>query len=214
MKSLIMRKFWHSEADIFYVRDIWLTSISADRQFISLSTYLAVFGGCTSFCFKLHTSKHYTHNHVIPTWIGATLATSVQGAIQINWCTSVQPPTGIFLSGGLAPLNLDNPKRSKIWYVVCSTIIRHVAAAAKCESSAIDFWMFLNLFWMFCEISGPLSHAAYTERSTIVDLLIKIPGPLNPAAYWKVHNFFKRSKICPKKTSKISNAPLGKSLIW
>ena len=31
---------------------------------------------------------------------------------------------------------------------------------------------------MFCEISGPLSlsHAAYTERSTIVDLLIKIPG--------------------------------------
>ena len=36
---------------------------------------------------------------------------------------------------------------------------------------------------MFCEISGPLSHAAYTERSTIVDLLIKIPGPLNPAAY-------------------------------
>ena len=30
---------------------------------------------------------------------------------------------------------------------------------------------------------GPLSHAAYTERSTIVDLLIKIPGPLNPAAY-------------------------------
>ena len=41
---------------------------------------------------------------------------------------------------------------------------------------------------MFCEISGPLSHVAYTERSTIVDLLIKIPGPLN-------HNFFKRSEI-------------------
>ena len=30
---------------------------------------------------------------------------------------------------------------------------------------------------MFCEISGPLSHAAYTERSTIVDLLIKILPP-------------------------------------
>ena len=57
---------------------------------------------------------------------------------------------------------------------------------------------------MFCEISGPLSHVAYT----IVDLLIKIPGPLNPAAYWKVHNFFKRSKICQKR-SNISNAPLG-----
>ena len=26
---------------------------------------------------------------------------------------------------------------------------------------------------MFCEISGPLSHAAYTERFTVVDLLIK-----------------------------------------
>ena len=59
---------------------------------------------------------------------------------------------------------------------------------------------------MFWEISGPLSHVAYTERSTIVDLLIKIPGPLNPAAYWKVHYFFKRSKICQKR-SNISNAP-------
>ena len=63
---------------------------------------------------------------------------------------------------------------------------------------------------MFCEISGPLSHAAYTERSTSVDLLIKIPGSLNPAAYWKVYNFFKRSEICLKKRSKISNAPLWK----
>ena len=42
--------------------------------------------------------------------------------------------------------------------------------------------IFFNICWMSCEISGPLSHAAYTERSTIVDLLIKIPGPLNPAA--------------------------------
>ena len=45
------------------------------------------------------------------------------------------------------------------------------------------FGYFKNIFWMFCEISGPLSHAAYTERSTSVDLLIKIAGPLNPAAY-------------------------------
>ena len=46
---------------------------------------------------------------------------------------------GIFLSGGpgghCPPLNFDNPKRSKIWYVVCGTIILN----AKCESSAIDF---------------------------------------------------------------------------
>ena len=65
-------------------------------------------------------------------------------------------------------------------------------------------------FWMFCEISRPLSHAAYTERSTIVDLLIKIPGPLNPAAYWKVQKKFKRSEICFKKRSKVSNAPAWK----
>ena len=41
--------------------------------------------------------------------------------------------------GVLPPLNFDNPKRSKIWYVACGTIIRRVAEAAKCESSAIDF---------------------------------------------------------------------------
>ena len=40
----------------------------------------------------------------------------------------------IFIRGGggrgaLSPL--DNPKRSKIWYVACGTIIRRVAAAAK-----------------------------------------------------------------------------------
>ena len=58
---------------------------------------------------------------------------------------------------------------------------------------------------MFCEISGPLSHAAYTERSTIVDLLIKI----QPCGILKVHNVFKRSKICQKR-SKISNAPAWK----
>ena len=74
------------------------------------------------------------------------------------------------------PLNFYNPKRSQILYVTCGTIIRRVVAAARCKSSVIDFWI-------FCEISGPLSHAAYTERSTIMDLLIKIPGPLNPAAY-------------------------------
>ena len=37
--------------------------------------------------------------------------------------------------GALPPLNFDNPKRSKIWYVACGTIILN----AKCESSAIDF---------------------------------------------------------------------------
>ena len=44
--------------------------------------------------------------------------------------------------------------------------------------------IFLIFFGCFARyISGPLSHAAYAERSTIVDLLIKIPGPLNPVAY-------------------------------
>ena len=100
---------------------------------------------------------------------------------------NIMPSQGYFFRGPGGhcpppPLNFDNPKRFKIWYVVCGTIIRRVAAAAKCESSAIDLWILLNLFWMFCEISGPLSYATYTERSTI-DLLIKIPGPLNPAAY-------------------------------
>ena len=68
-------------------------------------------------------------------------------------------------------------------YVTCGTIMRRVVVAARCKSSVIDFWIFFNILWMFCEISGPLNHAAYTERSTIVDLLIKIPGPLNLAAY-------------------------------
>ena len=57
---------------------------------------------------------------------------------------------GIFLSGGpgghCPPLTFDNPKRSKIWYVACGTIIRRVAAAAKCESSAIDFRIFFKPF--------------------------------------------------------------------
>ena len=45
--------------------------------------------------------------------------------------------------GGIAPpLNFDNPKRSKILYVTCGTIIRRVVAAARCKSSVIDFWIF------------------------------------------------------------------------
>ena len=43
---------------------------------------------------------------------------------------------GYFYQGGgargaLLPLNFDNPKRSKIVYVACGTIIRCIAAAAK-----------------------------------------------------------------------------------
>ena len=57
---------------------------------------------------------------------------------------------------------------------------------------------------MFYEISGPLSHAAYRK--------VQHRGPFNwdswTTAYWKVHHFFKKSKICQKR-SKISNAPLG-----
>ena len=55
---------------------------------------------------------------------------------------------GIFLSGGpggITPLNFDNPKRSKIVYVTCGTIIRRVVAA-RCKSSVIDFWIFLKYF--------------------------------------------------------------------
>ena len=45
-------------------------------------------------------------------------------------------------------------KRSKTLYVACGPIIRRVVAAAKCNGH------FQNIFGMFCEISGPLSHAA------------------------------------------------------
>ena len=48
----------------------------------------------------------------------------------------------IFIRGGprgaLPPLNFDNPKRSKIVYVACGTIIHRVVAAAKCKSLVID----------------------------------------------------------------------------
>ena len=47
--------------------------------------------------------------------------------------------------------------------------------------------IFLILFCVFCEISGPLSYAAYRN---VHNLLIKIPGPLNPAAYKKGPQFW------------------------
>ena len=49
--------------------------------------------------------------------------------------------------GALPPLNFDNPKRSKILYATCGTIIRRVVAAARCKSWVIDFWIFLIYFW-------------------------------------------------------------------
>ena len=61
---------------------------------------------------------------------------------------------GILLSvgaeGALSPLNFDNPKRSKIWYVARGAISCRVAAAAKCESAAIDFWIFFLTFFGCC----------------------------------------------------------------
>ena len=61
-------------------------------------------------------------------------------------------------------LNFNNPKRSKIVYVAHGAISRRVAAAAKCESAAIDFWIFLKPFFgCFVRLSGPLSHAAYRK---------------------------------------------------
>ena len=48
--------------------------------------------------------------------------------------------------GALPPLNFDNPKRSKIVYIAHGAISRRVAAAAKCESAAIEFWIFFKPF--------------------------------------------------------------------
>ena len=53
-------------------------------------------------------------------------------------------PQGYFYQGGQGgiappPLNFDNPKRSKIVYVTCGTIIRRVVVVARCKSSVIDF---------------------------------------------------------------------------
>ena len=65
---------------------------------------------------------------------------------------------------------------------------------------------------MFCEISGPLSHAArvfyFTEWSTIVDLLIKIPWTSEPCGILNGPQFFQKVQNLSKR-SKISNAPLG-----
>ena len=49
--------------------------------------------------------------------------------------------------GALPPLNFDNPKRSQIWYVALGVISRRVAPGAKCESMAINFWIFFKPFW-------------------------------------------------------------------
>ena len=64
----------------------------------------------------------------------------------IWWLVSI---AGIFLSGGgargaLPPLNFDNPKRSKMLYVTCGTIIRrvYIVVAARCKSSVIDLIFF------------------------------------------------------------------------
>ena len=62
----------------------------------------------------------------------------------LNWF-GPYGPWDIVIGGGaegaLSPLNFDNPKRSKIWYVARGAISRrvYIAATAKCESAAIDF---------------------------------------------------------------------------
>ena len=130
-------------------------------------------------------------------------------------CIEIDPEgsdSGIFLSGGgggrgaLPPLNFNNPKRSKIWYVACGTIIRRVVAAAKCKSSVIDLLIFLNVFWMFCEMSGPLSHAVYRQVHNC--------GPFNLLYTWTSEpcSILKGPQFCQKvqnlsKRSKISNVP-------
>ena len=65
-------------------------------------------------------------------------------------CMYVYLCRDIFIRGARGalppPLNLDNPKRSKMLYVTCGTIIRRVVVAARCKSSVIDFWIFLKYF--------------------------------------------------------------------
>ena len=74
--------------------------------------------------------------------------------------------------GALPPLTFDNPKRSKIWYVACGTIIGRVAAAAKCKSSAIDFRIF---FKPFLDVLGDI----WTSESRGVYRKVHSRGPFN-----------------------------------
>ena len=59
---------------------------------------------------------------------------------------------GYFYRGGgrgaLPPLNLDHPKRSKMWYAARGTISRPVAAAAKCKRGD----RFLDIFKPFLDV--------------------------------------------------------------
>ena len=89
----------------------------------------------------------------------------------------VAPHRGYFYYGArgtLPPLNFDNPKRSQIWHVACGMIIRRVAATArplKVKALQSIFGYLLNLFWMFGEISGPLSHPVYRKVHNCVPFI-------------------------------------------
>ena len=86
--------------------------------------------------------------------------------------------------GGIAPLEFWQSKK-----------VQNLLCRARDNRIFLDiFPTFFGCFVRYLDLWA----TRRPERSTIVDLLIKIPGPLNPAAYWKVHNFFKRSKIGQK----------------
>ena len=87
------------------------------------------------------------------------------------------------------------------WWTKCGFLFTFLTSKLKADVGSIPLYLkfypnhgqvsekrsvfgyFFYLFWMFCETSGPLSHVAYSNN-----LLIKIPWPLNPAAYKKVHS--------------------------
>ena len=105
------------------------------------------------------------------------------------WPTVCFPRQGYFYQGGqgaLPPPRILTTQKGPRFCVTCGTIIRRVVAAARCKSSVIDFWIFFKYF---------------------VDVLWDIWTSEPRGIYRKVHNFFKRSEICFKKRSKISNAP-------
>ena len=97
-------------------------------------------------------------------------------SVQSRWSGRVS--RDIFIRGARGalppPLTFDNPKRSKIWYVACGTIIRRVglAAAAKCESSAIGFRIF---FKPFLDVLWDI----WTSESRGVYRKVHNLGPLN-----------------------------------
>ena len=110
--------------------------------------------------------------------------------------------------GGIPPLNFNNPKRFKIWYVACGTIIRRVVAAAKCKSSVIDLLIFLNVFFgCFVRSLDPWSsHAVYRKVHNCGPFNLLYTWTSEPCSILKGPQFFQKVQNLSKR-SKISNVP-------